>query len=201
MALDKTSLHSDIKSILEKDPPSASEKNFADNLMDAYESYAKEAEDISGDKILAPLSVSAASGILEPALISVNEIIETKDEEGKIIKREGITKGAAESLLTTALGAALLTVWTGVNFALTAPGELGTSIFTAKELLAVVSVPGLAPSAAITSLLPTEDTSKAASVWADAMDNFTQTVQVTITGLILVTGGTAPSPPITAPIT
>jgi hypothetical protein len=62
-------------------------------------------------------------------------------------------------------------------------------------------VPGISSAAAIAVLDPTEDRSKAASVWADAMDAFTKTVQVTITGMMPGPSGPVPAPPVTAPIT
>lgn len=186
MSLAKSDLKNDIQSMLGEDADS--EKDFAEGLMKAYKSYAEEAEDTSKDKILKPLSVNNASKTLKPVLEAVN--------------MAGITEASAVSLLSEALGVALLTVWPGVKFAVTAPGIVGTVAFTASETLSTVSFPGDSSKAAIAGLPPTENLSEAASVWADAMDNFTKTVEVTITGMILVPGGSpVPGLPITAPIT
>lgn len=188
MALVKADLVTAIEDILKKDPPSSSSGAFVDSLMDEYKTYAEDAEDVSGDKIAAPLSVTAAASTLKPVLESINNV--------------GITNKAAATMISTALGTALMSVWTGVSFAVTAPGVSGTSAFTASETLATVSVPGLAPSAVINNLPPTDDTNKIAKIWANAMDKFTKTVQVTITGMVLVPGASpVPGPPITAPIT
>jgi hypothetical protein len=197
MALSKSDLKTAIEDILKKDPPSSSSDIFVDSLMDEYKTYAEDAEDVSEDKIAAPLSVSLATAALKPVL----KILE-KGLLGVPPNEVIIPNKDAATMLSTALGTALMSVWTGVSFGVTAPGFAGTAAFTASELLAVVSTPGLAPDAAIASLPPTKDTSKVAKVWADAMDKFTKSVQVTITGMVLVPGASpVPAPPITAPIT
>jgi len=186
MSLVKASLKSDIQSILGENADSS--KDFADDLVDAYDTYASKAQDVSEDGLLSPLTITpATSGILEGALMAVNN--------------KGITEETAILLLGTALGTMLSSMWIGVTFAITAPGLMGTAVFTASELLSIVTVPGVPTAAMITSLKPTEDLSKAAGVWADAMDAFTKTVIVTITGMVLVPGGPpVPGPPILGPI-
>jgi hypothetical protein len=202
MALVEADLKKDIKDMLGKDKKEDwAEKDFAEGLMEAYASYAEEAEDISKDKILGSLNTSAAANTLETALKQVKIEGITKDPDTGIVKAT-LTNDGAALMLGTALGTALMSVWTGVKFAVTAPGVFGTSAFTASETLAIVSVPGLALSAAIAELPHTDDLEKAAKAWSEPMDKFTKTVQVTITGMILVPGA-APvvGPPITAPIT
>ncbi len=183
MALDKTSLHSDIKSILIEDPPSASENIFAASLFDAYESYASDAYDISTDQPTGFPGKSGAAPILA-AQMTLN------------VNNNKLTNGQAAKNLGDILGDALVIFWTGVLFGITtplAPMNL--------ELTALVSSPGTASAAAISLLDPTEDFDVAAGVWADAMDTFTKTVQVTITGTMPGPTGPVPAPPVTAPIT
>lgn len=180
MALVKSSLKSDIQSMLGNDADSAND--FALGLFDAYESYASTAADISQDMPSEFPGKTAAIPILTAEMVGVNI--------------EGVTNPVAALKLGTALGNALVVFWTGVMFATGIPFAPMIS-----EITALVSVPGVPAAAMISTLEPTEDLSVAASVWADAMDAFTKTVQVTITGMMPGPSGPVPAPPITAPIT
>lgn len=180
MALVKASLKSDIVSFLGNDADSAND--FATSLFDAYESYASSAQDVSTDTPSGFPAKSAAVPILSAAMTSVNA--------------PGISNSAAATQLGNALGNALTVFWTGVTFKMATPSAPMIS-----ELLATVSMPGVPTAAAIAVLKPTEDLNVAASVWADAMDAFTKTVQVTITGMMAGPTGPVPAPPVTAPIT
>ncbi len=182
MGLVKSDLKSDIASFLSDDPPSASASAFSTSLFEAYESYAGDAEDISMDKPLGFTATPAATSSLAAVMDGIN------------IK--GTTNASAALTLGKALGNSLETFWTGVLFGLTKPLSPMN-----KELTAAVTVPGLVPSAAISLLEATEDFDIAASVWADAMDTFAKTVQVTITGMMPGPSGPVPAPPITGPIT
>ena len=180
MALVKSTLKADIQSMLEKDADSAND--FATDLFDAYESYASDGMDISTDTASGFPTKSAAVPILSAAMAGVNV--------------QGITNSVAATQLGNALGSALVVFWTGVIFKTATPFAPMIS-----EILAIVSIPGIPTAAVIATLEPTEDLSVAASVWADAMDTFTKTVQVTITGMMAGPTGPIPAPSITAPMT
>ncbi len=180
MALVKPSLKSDIVSFLGDNADSAND--FATDLFDAYETYAGAGQDISTDTASGFPAKSAAVPILSAVMNGVNT--------------KGITNATAAIQLGNALGSALVVFWTGVTFKTTVPFAPMIS-----EILAIVSTPGVPTAAAIASLIPTRDFNVAAGVWADAMDNFTKTVQVTITGMMPGPTGPVPAPPVTAPIT
>ena len=180
MTLVKSTLKSDIQSMLKNDADSAND--FAKGLFDAYEGYASAAADVSQDKPTSFPAKNAAAETLASAMKSVNA--------------NGITNANAAQQLGSALGSALVTFWTGVVFGIITP--LAPMI---SEITSTVTVPGIPAAATIAVLNPTEDLSIAAGVWADAMDAFTKTVQVTITGMMAGPSGPVPAPPITAPIT
>jgi hypothetical protein len=180
MALVKSSLKSSIQSFLGADADSADD--FTVSLFDSYESYANAAADISLDNPTGFPAKSSAAQLLAPAMKAVNA--------------NGVTNSAAAQQLGTALGKALEVFWTGVTFGITMPTDPMIS-----EIAALVSLPGVSSAAAITTLEPTEDRSVAAGVWADAMDAFTKTVEVTITGMMPGPSGPVPAEPITATIT
>jgi len=180
MALVKSTLKSTIEANLHNEP--GSENDFATSLFDAYESYASAAADASQDMPTGFPNKSSAVSTLASAMTGVN--------------KEGISNSQAAQQLGSALGNALVTFWTGIAFSTGIP--LAPMI---SEITALVSMPGVPSAATISKLDPTEDRSVAASVWADAMDAFTKTVQVTITGMMAGPSGPVPAPPITAPIT
>ena len=182
MSLVKSALKSDIRDFLSKNPENVKDADFADNLFKAYETYASDAQDISTDKPTGFPAKSSASPILVAAMALTNEERETNS-------------GAAQKL-GDALGLALKAFWGGTLFGMSiplAPMNL--------ELTAFVSTPGEPSAAAIALLEPTKNFNVAAGVWADAMDAFTKTVQVTITGMMPGPTGPVLAPPITAAVT
>jgi len=140
MSLVKASLKADIQSILGENADSS--KDFADDLVDAYDAYASKAQDVSEDGLLSPLTITpATANMLEIAFKSVN--------------LPGITEETAILLLGSALGTMLSSMWIGVTFAITAPGLMGTAAFTAAELLSIVTVPGVPTAAAMDAFTKT----------------------------------------------
>ena len=185
--LDKSSLKSAIAGELKNNADSSAD--FAQMLMDAYVAYAEKGEDISGDVVAVPLDNTKGVTTLTRTMDAVN--------------KEGITESMAASMLSSALGTALTSVWVpGMLFGVTAPGVKGTVAFTFNETRAAVNFVGNPAVVVITSLPPTTNLNDAAGVWADAMHAFTQTVVVEIYGQITTPNGPVSAPaPLMGPLT
>lgn len=180
MSLVKENLKGAIEGILNTNATSA--RQFVTRLAGAYDSYAAEAMDPSMDN---PMTLPGASRF--------NLLIRTMDI---LQKSKKMTNEQARKTLAGALGKCLVSYWSGLTFNLATPPPGWVS-----ETTAIVTSPGSAGVIKLNGLSRSyTDRATVAGIWADDMDAFTKTVQVTINGLIPSGSGTAPAPPITGPL-
>jgi hypothetical protein len=186
MALNKATLKNDIINFMGVEGGSSSASDFATNLFNVYESYALGAADLSQDT---PLNFPSKSAALS-SLAGVMNSISVPD----------MTNSLAATQLSAALGVALVTFWTTVMFGIAIPmppmvveiSAITIPPFGNSGVVGPIMIPGLSTTHG--------DIASAADVWANAMDAFTKTVIVTITGLMPSPTGTIPAVPIIGPI-
>jgi hypothetical protein len=173
--LNKSALKNNLKDVFEAN---AQKKvytpiQFAQDLVSAYKDYALQAQDLSNDSVLTfPGEAGAVSAI-----------------------SAGTNNANVAATFAAIISNALVIFWTAATFKTVAPppGWL-------KEILSIVTVPGTPAISLLTAaMIPSDNVNTTAGNWADALDTYTKTVIVTITGL-LPGSPPVPAPPLIGPI-